>query len=313
MVAEPGSPTIPGRIDASLVVGPERASSGARSAAGNGWRRAAAVLRAPQWRHFLLLPVASVAPSFAHGVTQATLLRLAGACAAAAGCLAFAYGVNAVADRDIDRCRSKNPVVGASIDTTVRVAIGGSAVIAIGSAALVGTTTLVAAALSLVASVLYSVGPRLKAVPFVCTLSNDAIFVPLLFLGRDSTRTLSGFFTLVAAFTVLLTQNQLLHELADREEDAAGGVLTTGGVVGSRGTAAGALAVGLLAAAAFVALDGHGARQVVAATGVTLGGALAAATARFAPARVRRAHRWFSLALGASLFVLLCASTSPQP
>jgi hypothetical protein len=88
---------------------------------------------------------------------------------------------------------------------------------------------------SLGASTLYSIGPRLKRWPFLGTALNAVIFTPLLLLARTHDPAPRPFTLQVVVFVALLLQNQLLHEQADSEEDAAS-AHTTGRAVGARAT-----------------------------------------------------------------------------
>jgi 4-hydroxybenzoate polyprenyltransferase len=233
-------------------------------------------LRTGQWWYFV--PVVAASARTPAGFGRGAL------CAAA--CLAFAYGLNAWTDRHADASANKNPLVGANVPRALMalLMLCAAAAVALGG---------VAAAASIAAGFLYSAGPRLKAMPLVCTAANAAIFVPLLFVGREAEPPVA----LLAAFLALLTQNQLVHELADLSEDARAGVRTTAGLLGARASLVLAAAVGALGAAALVATP-------AAAAVVGVGGAAAALLGAKSPRLARVGHRFYALAGGALLYAL---------
>jgi len=278
-------------------VAPQALAAFARASAALG--RAFAALRASQWVHFALLPLAvTVAPTGRR--VDAPTLGLA--TLAAAGCLAYAYGLNAWADRLTDRCVVKNPLVGARPSRLVTVVIAGSALLALSLGVLLGWTSLAAATTSLAFATVYSVGPRLKAMPVLGTLANGALFVPLLVLGSPAGEPLRVHPTLVFSFLVLLTQNQLAHEVADLAEDAAAAVTTTARWLGPTAARRCGFALGALGACAL--LVGGGPLATVAAVVVLVGGLFILNRRTADPAAVRRWHRWYALASGAGLFLM---------
>ncbi|MFN8641312.1 MAG: UbiA family prenyltransferase [Candidatus Binatia bacterium] len=114
------------------------------------------------------------------------------------------------------------------------VLVGACAVGAVAIAAAVSPVALVATLVSLGAATLYSARLRLQAPADRGTLVNMLIFAPLPFVGAVHLPS-PGMLVLAYCFCVLVTQNQLLHEIADRHEDATGGVRTTAVVVGAAG------------------------------------------------------------------------------
>jgi 4-hydroxybenzoate polyprenyltransferase len=244
------------------------------------WPTAWKALRARQWLHFLFLPAASMAGplSLLHGIAVA-------ACA-----LAYAYGLNAISDRVTDLDVRKNPLVGAT-SAQLPALLSLLLLAALGLGALAGATSLEAAAISLLASTVYSVGPRLKRVPLLGTLLNLAMFAPLLLVAPGAAPSPS-LRLLGAAFATLLVQNQLLHERADAVEDAAAHARTTGRVLGEGSTHLLVLAVGVAGAAL---LGGVAAAAIGLVTAASL---LPCSNA--AARRVR--HRWLALLAGAILF-----------
>ncbi|HZS36854.1 MAG TPA: UbiA family prenyltransferase [Polyangia bacterium] len=206
-----------------------------------------AVLRAGQWVHFLALPAAGLDGALLDR-PAALSLRLAASAGVAALALAYAYGLNAISDRATDLDAGKNPLAGVAGCPPSIVAL----MIAVGAAALIAGAALgqlVAITVSLAAATVYSIGPRLKRLPFLGTALNAAIFVPLLFLARAGGSP-PAFALLVVTFALLLLQNQLLHERADAVEDSASGARTTATLLGDRATRALALVLGLAGIAA---------------------------------------------------------------
>ena len=127
-------------------------------------------LRPANWWYFLGLPLLG-APFGALSIGAA----LAGVVAAVA-CMAFAYGWNSWNDEGVDAFAPWSPR-----QLTALLIL--CAPVALGAAALAGPVPVGAAGVSLLAGWAYSGGPRLKRVPFVNTLANAPIFVPLGLLG----------------------------------------------------------------------------------------------------------------------------------
>jgi 4-hydroxybenzoate polyprenyltransferase len=246
-------------------------------------------LRIRSWWYFALLPVAGLDPSD----SAAALETLVGVLSAS-GCLGFAYGVNSIADAGLDRSSAKNPFAGGvEAPWRSRLLVAACAGLALVIAVLrPGSPALPATLASLVVAFAYSAPPRLKAVPFVGTALNAGIFVPLFWLGAPLG---NGALPTVLLFTGLLLQNQLLHELEDRDEDLAAGVVTTAAILGPRWSRGAAAAVG---AAAVLAVHAVSERAVLAAACIGL--ASVALTQR--PAR--RRHR-LAAALSGSVFHII--------
>jgi 4-hydroxybenzoate polyprenyltransferase len=207
-------------------------------------------LRVRDWFYFLALPLLSWDPS------APDLLRLVVAAAVAACCLAFAYGWNNIRDAGLDRSVAKNPLAGGGSRSgaTNLFLLAGLAAAGLGGGAWLGVIPGSAAAIQLTGSALYSGGPRLKALPVVCTLANLWIFCPLAFLCQGPLPWTSGLWAFTGLFGLVLVQNQLLHEAMDCEEDASDGVRTTAALLGPSATAVLSAGLGLAAGAATVAL-----------------------------------------------------------
>ena len=267
--------------------------------------RALAALRGPQWQHFALLPGASVYPALRDDPKTA-LPRLLCSISIAALCLAYAYGLNAVADRHGDRSSIKNPLAGVkSVPVATAVTIVGCAALALVLAALVGGTTAGAVLVSLAAGTVYSVGPRCKAIPVISTATNAAIFTPLLLIGHVADARPDGLFTLMVTFVALLTQNQLIHEVADRDEDQQCGVRTTAVALGPGAAFRSATAIGLLAATMLALTGAARGSVVVAIAGLCLSGALVTTVGADRAPEARRAHRLLSLGIGGVVLLML--------
>jgi 4-hydroxybenzoate polyprenyltransferase len=235
--------------------------------------------------------------------------RLLGALAVAGLALAYAYGLNAVTDRGGDASPGKNPLAGhrgvaASVYGVV--AAAGAGCLALALALGVGAP----AAATVVAATLYSAGPRLKAIPVVGTLTNLLIFGPLLLLGAEQPRLDGRTGLLVLAFAALLVQNQVLHEVADRDEDSATGDRTTVIAFGLRPALALSAALSLACAAAIVALPGValGARLCCAGV-VVVGGAASWVLGPRHPRDGRGMHRLYAIGGGAAVYLAALLGT----
>jgi 4-hydroxybenzoate polyprenyltransferase len=265
-----------------------------------GFPAALRVLRASQWLHFAVLPLA--------GMDRATLASPAGlargavAALAASLALGYAYGVNALGDRASDVSAAKNPLAGvARVPADTKIVVASAAVGALSISMLLGPAALVLVLSSLVAGTVYSVGPRLKAWPVVGALFNTAIFTPLLALATpEGAAPPPARAVLCATFVGLILQSQLLHEAADADEDAAGGVLTTARLLGSRWTRA--LTVALAAPFTLLAVALAPRPWVGWAAAVALAGGAAAALFERDWAEARRLHRRVAALGGALLF-----------
>lgn len=268
------------------------------------WRRAWRALRGSGWWYFCLLPLVSVVGD-ARG-DSGELLRLAGSVVVAGLCLAYAYGFNGITDRGMDRDAAKNSLAGlVEVPPEAAFLVAACAVVALAIAAALTPVAFAGTGMSLVAATLYSAQPRLKAVPVVGTLVNGLIFVPLPFLASLGPPSPTMVF-LACCFYALVTQNQILHEISDSQEDAIGGVRTTGVVVGPAGVRMIAVVLGPLAALVLWRLHLVGAVAALAAAVGLCGGATMVALGDAESAgRLRVTHRWYSLVVGAVLFALV--------
>ncbi|MFT7623397.1 MAG: 1,4-dihydroxy-2-naphthoate octaprenyltransferase [Myxococcota bacterium] len=265
-------------------------------------RLSLAALRVPQWWYFASLPLAAAAAT--PDVSAVNLLgRLTLAVLAAAASLAFAFGLNAITDRAGDREVRKNPLAGRlEVPPTVLPTVWATALVALLLVLPLGLASIVLMAISLVAGAIYSAGPRLKARPVIGTLCNAAIFVPLLGLGLLPTVNWAVLTGLGLVFGVLLTQNQLIHEIADETEDRAAGSRTTAVVLGSSAARALALGLGVLAVPAILWLWPAGWAGLLGAAGLVAGTIATSRAHTGALARhARRAHR----GLGATALAVL--------
>ena len=261
--------------------------------------------RAPEWVHILPLPLAT----FDAGVPLATaLLAAARGVANAFTILAFGFLLNAVSDRHVDRDARKNPLLvpghgGYKTSLVVLPAVS------VALAALSPWPVQLATAWCLVLGCVYSIGPRLKAIPVAGTLTDAAGFAPILFLGMARPSLPPGFGTVAIAFAALLLQNQLIHEAGDRIEDEASGIRTTCLTLGPRWTAlvaACAGAVATVATASGVARLGY--VSVPAVVGIAFIAAFPLLLAwdgltAGRAARLRVVHRWCAVVVGAALYV----------
>jgi hypothetical protein len=266
------------------------------------------VLRPRQWAHFCVLVVAGVDGSSwrqMDGVFGPTLCRIAVGFACAAGLLAFAYGVNAIADRMSDLDPRKNPLAGQREVSLAMVAgVITPGLMALGLAAWLGDIALLAALISWTSGWLYSTGLRAKRIPLAGLVFNLGIFAPLMCLVLESWDSRpQAFDAWLIAFGVLLTQNQLLHELSDCMEDRRAGDRTTAQLFGALGTQVSGLVLGAIGLAGALLLASSlparlvGCGLMVAATALVL-------THRRNPMAARRWHRWACLAGGAGFWIV---------
>lgn len=241
------------------------------------------------WWYFALLPIAGLDPSDSAAPLETLLGVLS-----ASGCLGFAYGLNSITDARLDRSSAKNPFAGGvAAPWRARLLVAACAGLALVIAVLrPGSPALPATLVSLVVAFLYSAPPRLKAVPFVGTVLNAGIFAPLFWLGAPLG---SGVLPTVLLFTGLLLQSQLLHELEDRDEDLAAGVVTTAAMLGTRWSRGAALAVGAAAVLAVHAVSG---RAVLA------GACIGLASVALTHPRARRPHRVLAALSGSAFHVI---------
>lgn len=266
------------------------------------WRTPALALRARDWWYFALLPLADFVdePRRAHASAPRALLALL----TAGACLAFAYGLNGITDRALDSDSAKNVLAGSSdFPRETLVLLSACVLVALSACATLELRAWAVAA-SLLAGGLYSAGPRLKRWPFVGTLTNLAIFLPLP-LFTAALPPSAEHALLLATFALLLGQSQLVHELADAADDARGGVRTTAVVVGATGRRWLALVLGPLCGAALFLLGAPRGAAWLAFLAVGGGAVFLWVATPTSAARARVRHRWFSLVVGAALFALL--------
>jgi len=258
-------------------------------------------IRARQWLHFLVLPLAGYEGA---APIQQTVVAFGRGILIAFGVLSFGYLLNAVADRRMDRDAGKNPL---TADAQIASCIPVLLMLAVAPLSLAMTaprTVLFATVLCLLSGVVYSVGPRLKCVPIVGTAINTANFAPLLWVGVGVTAP-SNLPGITALFCALLLQNQLLHEGADATEDRFGNVRTTFLTLGPSGAAVAAAVVGAGIVASTWWLVGP---VIAVSTVLPIFGVLVPClvwTRGASPTRMasaRRWHRWASAVVGALAF-----------
>ena len=160
--------------------------------------------------------------------------------------LSFGYLLNGLTDRKMDEDVTRNSLV--ELEGRERSIIGISCGLAAAALAVAGCgpwPAFAAAAVCVASGWIYSAGPRLKSVPVVGSLLNVTNFTPLLFVGIAGVEFPLNLLELGVVFSVLLLQNQLLHEAADARADRRGGVHTTFLFLGQRAAAAVAFVLGL--------------------------------------------------------------------
>lgn len=255
-------------------------------------------LRARQWWHFLGLPLVALDVG---GLAGAEVWRVPVAALVAGCCLAVAYAINAVCERFTDRAPGKNPLV-------VRPELAGAVLRRCGVVAMVGVSGALwlggwapwAVLVSLVAGVVYSASAWGKRAPVLGLLGNTLIFAPLMLLLHPGGELGAEGGVEAGLFVVLLAQNQLLHERADVEEDAAAGAWTTGRWLGARGTERVVGGLGVIGVFVAMMAEGVGA-QVAGGVGV-IGATCVGLWMR--PVAARRWHRWWALVGGGLVFLL---------
>ncbi len=253
-------------------------------------------LRARDWWYFALLPVAGLGRENAAG--SAVLLQTAAGITGACAILGFAYGLNSLSDRALDADPRKNPLAGGRGDAArVKRLVVVAAAAALVLAALRGAGAhLTATVVALAAGFAYSAPPRLKAVPFVGTMTNVGIFTPLFWLGAPLDGGAAG---LWGVFVLLLLQNQLLHEEEDLPEDLRARIVTTAAMLGRPGVRI--TCVGLAVVAALVGVTQLGGAALAAAL-LTVGAATAV-TVRSARGSRRRDHGRYAVLGGALVYL----------
>ncbi len=300
-------PDAAARDAAASIPGDRAAGAADVSSAGGrpvvGWRRALRAVRSPHWWYFTPLPLASLVGDAAGDLD--TVARCLGGMVVTALCLAYAYGLNGIADRGMDRNSAKNSLAGLDgVPRDAALLVAGCALGALGIAAVMTPIALLGATVSLVAGTLYSALWRLKRLPVVGTFVNVMIFAPLPFLAVSGYPSTAVLF-LTYCFWVLLTQNQILHEVSDAAEDEAAGVRTTGVVVGPTGVRAIAFLLGPLAVVPLWSMQTEPAVRFAAVVGLCGGAAIVAFSNRERARGLRFRHRVYSLAAGVTLFTLL--------
>lgn len=260
-------------------------------------------VRFRHWAHFLVLPLATFDPL---QLSATAALALGRGVVNAFAILAFGYLLNSLSDRRMDLDSRKNSFI--SSGTGARgslIALGG---LSIAMAVLSPWPAQLATATCLAFGCIYSVGPRLKSLPIIGSATNLANFGPLLFLGMQHDTLPPGFAYLAWVFAMLLLQNQLIHEAADRIEDHGGGLQTTWIALGPRRSAVLAAALGAGAAGAAACLGSPPIAAVLAlvcaavfALGFPLRLARCGSDARQA-SDLRLTHRWCALLIGVALF-----------
>lgn len=266
-------------------------------------RRWAAQLRVRHWAHFLALPLAGIDPEVGLSRTALALSRgvLITFCV-----LAFGYLLNSLSDRHMDRDREKNALPDRGLRRHY-VSVGAFAAGGLGIASFAPWPVLAATLTSVVCGWVYSVGPRLKATPFVGSALNVGNFAPMLWVGAPSAEMPPSIGLVAPAFAAMLLQNQLLHEAGDADEDTRGRVSTTYLRLG-RGASSVLAACAGLTLAAVSWLDGALATRVIAVLCVPPFVVVFPWWLRrhgddlTRMRRARVAHRWVSLFAGAALF-----------
>lgn len=206
------------------------------------------LLRFRDWVHFLPLALLPIQRS-----SFDPLLLLAALGAAACG-LAFAFGFNLYHDDQLGH--ESGEYMAERFGLTHRVACGAiwaSAAAAAMLAFLVGLLAFGAMIIVLVASYLYSGGPRLKRFPLVGTLLNVPIFVPLGLLTK-SLQVDHDVVALLVAVTGFVVQVQLIHEICHAAADRRTNILTTALLIGPRAAKNTALITGIIPTMCFTLL-----------------------------------------------------------
>jgi len=263
-------------------------------------------VRLRHWIHFLPAPLATFDP---HAPSGSALFAAGRGVASAFTILAFGFLLNSVSDRQMDRDARKNPFVDPAAGEH-RYSLAALLVVSLILATLSPWPAQLATLMCLLLGYVYSMGPRLKAIPIAGSLVNVGGFALLLFLGMRDTTLPPRFGYVVLVFASLLLQNQLIHEAADQLEDRAGGVETTWLTLGSRWTGVIAAFSGLAATFATTCLVPA---IPLAAVVVLVGTAFAVAFPLLLAWRgqesnqaalLRVTHRWCAVLLGAGLFTV---------
>lgn len=265
------------------------------------------VLRVRDWLHFVVLPVAGIDKRiFIQPVDAGRRLLLAMCCAACT--LGYAYGLNVVADREMDIDSQKNSLRGVKdVPVWVLPLLGITCVGAVGLAFSLSQFAVISAVIALGAGTLYSAGPRLKSLPGVGTLMNVPIFAPLLAFAVQEPVP-SGFSVIATTFVFLLLQNQILHECADMIEDARGEVRSTARFLGEFRSKLLILVLGLVGIWGVFWVGSNWVCQFISAIALLVG-ALVALIPKVSAKGRRKLHRILAIATGSVLMaVTLVAS-----
>ena len=222
------------------------------------WRELTGLYRVSGWIQFLGLVL--LGHYWVPGGTAGDLLA---GLLIAAGCLAYAYGINNYYDRQVD-ARSptnKNPLAREGTDTGgFRAAVAAPALLALVIAAMTNSSSVVITLAAIVVATVYSAPPwRLKHVPVVGFAWNGLLFAPLFVLGwtNASGRLLPGLaLSLFFALPVLIVE--VFHELQDLPDDERGGCPTLPVLFGPTRARAVAIALAILLVAIAVWLLSRG-------------------------------------------------------
>ncbi len=260
------------------------------------------VLRARQWAHFVLVPAIPLTALVLRDPLAAARAYLPAA-AAASLCLGYAYGLNAIADRHDDVRPSKNPLVRVKrVPLAVKTAVAACAIVALSFAGITPHIRLFPVIVSIFWASLYSVGPRLKRLPLLSTAINCGIFAPLAFLIRDRLQA-PDFGLLTLTFVTVQTQAQLIHEVADRDEDLHASVRSTAVAWGGPTTLRAATWLGLGVGAALLLAGTWTATRLLAVVTVSAAAAVLHGGLPANASVLRRRHRRLALFLGSILFL----------
>lgn len=226
-------------------------TSPSRTPVRGAWRATLRMIRVRDWVHFLPLPFLTLDLAAIGGV--GTLAPWLVGVVSAAGCLGFAYAWNEFQD-EVGYRRETGPN-GMRVPGVLLGSLLTMITLALLAASVSGVRALLAASVSLVAGALYSGGPRWKAIPIVGTVTNAAIFAPLLLLGPGAAVFTLEHALLALAFGTVLLQNQLIHEASHAAEDAADAIRTSWLTFGPRASALAAALLGAITIGMLLAVD----------------------------------------------------------
>lgn len=256
------------------------------------------LFRVRDWYYFL--PYAMLSVPIKPSLDWLAALR---ALLLAAGCLAFAYGLNQWRDIGLERCVEIYAISQRRLKFLVILAGMITLLLSFSADQLVFLATIA----SLLASFLYSDGPRLKRLPVVGTLTNAAIFAPIGLLGSNGMPLPTYVIALVIAFACLLLQNQLIHEAAHAEEDRRENIRTTYLCFGPAFVRIAITVLGLLAVIVLIwgssssaPWSGLTAAAVVALMTIAT---IAGSALERSPSRLRKLQRWASFISGGLVWI----------